>query len=269
MRTFCRSRPTIQRSLLAALCLLAGCSDASPEPADLPSGSSIWPERVVTAETEESDNPWLRDFGVDGAGGTAAGMQRDRAGGEGELGTDASPLGGSDSPPPRWAVFRAYVETTSSAKALVIDEPGGAPLAGCRVVIFSNGGVTPYRTFELMSSAARVVLCIGDPGFICDDVRTGNGFNGDDAVTLECDGALRDVLGQVGVDPGDAWSGTGADGSALSTKDQALWRCKHPEKEASTFTWPEWMRWSPASAPLPDGPSCPTPDNGAAGASGG
>ena len=31
-------------------------------------------------------------------------------------------------------------------------------------------------------------------------------FNGNDALALSCDGTMLDVIGQVGVDPGDGWS---------------------------------------------------------------
>ncbi|HXK16476.1 MAG TPA: hypothetical protein VNG33_01630, partial [Polyangiaceae bacterium] len=34
-------------------------------------------------------------------------------------------------------------------------------------------------------------------------------FNGDDALALSCGAVLLDVIGQIGVDPGDAW-GAGA-----------------------------------------------------------
>ncbi|HVR20439.1 MAG TPA: hypothetical protein VMS65_12100, partial [Polyangiaceae bacterium] len=34
-------------------------------------------------------------------------------------------------------------------------------------------------------------------------------FNGDDALALECEGATLDVIGTIGVDPGDGWSSMG------------------------------------------------------------
>lgn len=258
---------------LLAFAVPVACGDTPPAAPDLPFETSIWPEPEPMIDADAADNPWLRDFAAEGVGGgtttpepggapLGAGSGSGTGGTEGAGGGEAEPP-----PPPRWAVIRAYVETTSSAKALVIDEPGGAALAGCQVVLFTNGGTEPYRTFDLVSTTSRAVLCVGDPGIGCDDLRTGNAFNGDDAITLSCDGELRDVVGQVGVDPGDAWTGTGADGAMLSTKDQALWRCVHPTAEAGAFTWSEWMRWNPATDPLPQGPACPAPpEEGAAGA---
>lgn len=255
-------------------CLLTGCGDsAAPTVSEDEPRHSIWPlPEIVGIDDAPGDNPWLTEFGAESSGSATTaspdGATKNPGGAaEGEASETAAT---QPDPPPRWAVFRAYVETTSSAKALVIDEPGGAALAGCQVVLFSNGGTERYRSFELTSATSRAVLCIGEPGIACDDWRTGNAFNGDDAVTLECDGAVRDVVGQVGIDPGDAWLGLGADGVPLSTKDQALWRCTHPTEQPGAFTWTEWMRWNPATEPLPDGPSCPTPppNDGVAGSSG-
>ena len=45
------------------------------------------------------------------------------------------------------------------------------------------------------------------------------GFNGDDALELVCEGAVVDSLGQVGFDPGTAWTG-----GIVSTRDQTLRR---------------------------------------------
>ena len=44
-------------------------------------------------------------------------------------------------------------------------------------------------------------------------------FNGDDALTLEKSGVVIDRFGQLGVDPGSAWTGGG-----VSTLDQTLRR---------------------------------------------
>ena len=42
------------------------------------------------------------------------------------------------------------------------------------------------------------------------------GFNGDDAITLECNGSVLDSIGQTGFDPGTEW-GTGLTSTADNT----------------------------------------------------
>jgi hypothetical protein len=41
------------------------------------------------------------------------------------------------------------------------------------------------------------------------------GFNGDDVITLEKDGTVIDVFGEVGTDPGSSWTIAGSASAAL------------------------------------------------------
>jgi hypothetical protein len=92
-------------------------------------------------------------------------------------------------------------------------------LTGCRLVTYFNGGtagsgilldaaVTASSPYVLCSSQLAALL-----GAVC--TRTTNlTFNGDDAIAIECGGVNVDVVGQIGVDPGDGW-GSG-DASTLN-----------------------------------------------------
>jgi hypothetical protein len=115
--------------------------------------------------------------------------------------------------------FSEYVEGSSSYKALELTAREASTLAGCRLVTYFNGASAGSNiTLDgSLEAGGRYVLCSSLlatlVGAACDRA-TNLTFNGDDAVALECDGALLDVIGQVGVDPGDAW-GSG-DASTLN-----------------------------------------------------
>jgi len=108
--------------------------------------------------------------------------------------------------------------------ALELRAVDACTLDGCRLVTYSNGsstgsgialtGTVPaLGTYTLCSSSLASAL-----GAVCDRT-TSLSFNGNDAVALECDGALVDVLGQIGFDPGSAWVGVNG-----STQDATLRR---------------------------------------------
>jgi hypothetical protein len=156
--------------------------------------------------------------GVASSGGAAgAGGDTDSSAGE------ASTSNMAKDPPVLW--FSEYVEGSSSNKALEITAPARTLLDGCRVNTYFNGKseVTVVATLSGVLEAGQVLtLCTSSLkeklGATCSQV--GNlTFNGDDVVTLSCDGAILDVIGQVGVDPGDAW---GSDAS--TTADHTLRR---------------------------------------------
>lgn len=65
-------------------------------------------------------------------------------------------------------------------------------------------------------------------------------WNGDDAVALLKDDVIVDLIGVVGTDPGDEWTGTGANAVAGSTKDKTLIRASAVAAPNATFTWGEW-----------------------------
>lgn len=128
--------------------------------------------------------------------------------------------------------FSQYVEGSSGLnKALEIYNGGGsaADLSLCQVLTYSNGGTTANTSasYPLAGSLApgdTYTIChpsASEAGLQgCDLSPTNNPqFNGNDAVELECDGFTLDVIGQIGNDPGSAWSANG-----VSTEDASLER---------------------------------------------
>ncbi len=124
-----------------------------------------------------------------------------------------------------------YVEGTSNNKVLEIANPrtSSFDLAAnaCALKLFANGSATATNTLPLTGTIAG-----GDVFVACNtsvsatisaqcDVFNGGvmGFNGDDAITLECNGSVLDSIGQTGFDPGTEW-GTGL----VSTADNTLRR---------------------------------------------
>ncbi|HEX5101351.1 MAG TPA: hypothetical protein VFV94_17690 [Polyangiaceae bacterium] len=159
--------------------------------------------------------------GKGGTGGTLArGGSSGRAGSGGDDGAHAGDGGGGRVE--RALLFSEYVE--GPAKAVELRALATSSLDGCEVVIYSNGG-TKGAGVALAGELAEgqtYVLCSTDLveqlGAVCN--RTfGRTFNGNDAVTLECDGAVLDAIGEIGFDPKTAWTGSG-----VSTADQALRR---------------------------------------------
>jgi uncharacterized protein len=138
--------------------------------------------------------------------------------------------------------FSEYVEGSSNNKALEIYNPTtqtvnlsnyvvklysysstlpvgqGAPTTPSTVLtltgVLSPGGVLVI----VNSSAASPTFTI--PGRITSAIAT---FNGNDPVTLEKSGVVIDRFGQVGFNPGTAWTGT-AGSATVSTLDQTLRR---------------------------------------------
>jgi predicted extracellular nuclease len=122
-----------------------------------------------------------------------------------------------------------YIEGSSFNKAIELFNPGTAPvdLARYTLRLYSNGSPTPSASVTLsgtLAPGATYVLC--HPSIAATALpacqRTSStviNFNGDDALTLERDGAVVDQFGQVGFDPGAAWTG-----GSLSTVDRTLRR---------------------------------------------
>jgi len=151
-------------------------------------------------------------------GGGAAG-----AGGGSENGESGAAGSSSQDPPRLW--FSEYVEGSSSNKALEITAQTRSVLEGCKVSSYFNG-----KSEAAVVASLSGVLEAGQVLTLCTSTlkeklatacnQVGNlTFNGDDAVALSCNGELLDVIGQIGVDPGEAW------GSDLnSTADHTLRR---------------------------------------------
>jgi len=128
--------------------------------------------------------------------------------------------------------FSEYVEGSSNNKALEIRNPFNAQydlaLHNCSVRTYFNGSLSSTNTSLTGQIAANdvYVFCNSSANAtilgVCDQTA-GSGtavtFNGDDAIELFCDGVTKDIIGQIGLDPGSEW------GSLLdSTADNTLLR---------------------------------------------
>lgn len=138
-----------------------------------------------------------------------------------DAGFDAGPGG---------LIFSEYVEGSGNNKALELYNAGtsAVDLTDCVVERYTNGATVPsatgtYTPPGTLAPGAAFVIC--HPSFSmpasCDDDPDGPfvNHNGDDAYGLRCGGALVDSFGQIGVDPGDEWSGSG-----VGTEDVTLRR---------------------------------------------
>jgi hypothetical protein len=146
--------------------------------------------------------------GVSGAAGTKASAGA-AGSGAGDAGSGGS--GGAVTAGPPAILFSEYVEGSGSFKALEIYAMAASSLEGCELQTYFNGKLEPSRlALHGSLTQGRVqVLCSSalattQPS-LCDR-STSLTFNGDDALALSCGGVLLDVIGQIGVDPGDAWA---------------------------------------------------------------
>lgn len=205
------------------------------------------------------------DTSPPGTGGdTSPGGSGTQHTGQGSASTGSANGGGGDFtvPVPEAAQLRlrGYYESTSADKLVLIEHLGGGPSLDCSVQIFSNGGTNPWRSLSLpedLLPGDRVVLCLAEAHHpACDVVFGGSAFNGNDALRLQCGGATLDLIGTIGVDPGEAWTAPGFDGEEISTADQGLWRCAEPNAAAITFVPSEWVSWDPVADPQLEGPQC-------------
>lgn len=132
--------------------------------------------------------------------------------------------------------YSEYVEGSSHSKALEIYNPTNSSvvLTDYRIARYSNGSITIADSYDLTGTVASkdvYVVTNGvatDPGdgAFCDPVLYAMAdehsqpaypsplhMNGDDAITLELisTGAILDIIGKIGEDPGTAWAdGNGA-----------------------------------------------------------
>lgn len=140
-------------------------------------------------------------------GGTRAGGGFS-AGGEANGGAAGAAVAGAA------LLFSEYVEGSGSYKALEIYAVEASSLEGCELQTYSNGKVEPAHLALHGALAQGHVQVLCSPALaaaqpsVCDR-STSLIFNGDDALALSCGGELHDVIGQIGVDPGDSW-GVGA-----------------------------------------------------------
>jgi|GEM_PF-2726562 len=128
--------------------------------------------------------------------------------------------------------FSEYIEGSSNNKYIEIYNGSGTTvdLSGYTVELYANGAGSPSNTQTLGTLLS--VLPVGevmvlrhssanihDP-LITTYASSACNFNGDDALVLKRNGILLDIIGQVGCDPGTAWTASGG----LSTLDKTLIR---------------------------------------------
>ncbi len=134
------------------------------------------------------------------------------------------PPGGDD------LIISEYIEGSSNNKYIEIYNGGSttADLSLYDIKLYSNGGTSATNTLNLATvqptlaaggiivlknASAALTLPAGVTAFgtgVCN-------FNGDDAIELEKSGAVIDVFGEKGVDPGTSWTIAG-DASAAVNK---------------------------------------------------
>lgn len=134
---------------------------------------------------------------------------------------------------PNELFFSEYIEGSSNNKALEIYNGTGAAvdlIAGGYVVqMFFNGNTTPATTISLSGSVAPGDVFVLAQSLVnatilaqADQTSGASWYNGDDAIVLRkggASGAIVDVIGRIGEDPGTQWGA-----SLTSTADNTLRR---------------------------------------------
>ncbi len=124
--------------------------------------------------------------------------------------------------------FTEYVEGSSYNKALEIYNPSdkAVDLSAYSINLFSNGNSTPNSSFPLSGSLeSNSVMVVANPKASSELLNkatvTSNvvNFNGNDSITLTKYGAVVDVIGQVGYNPGSKWGS-----KEISTKNCTIKR---------------------------------------------
>lgn len=148
--------------------------------------------------------------------------------------------------------FSEYVEGSGNNKAVEIynNSTLAADLGNVQVQVYFNGSSSAGTTVNLsgvIDPGGVFVLADDDATFAAasyvNQVTTSSLFNGDDAVVLVQGGAVVDSIGQVGFDPGSAWSAGGVSTqnqtirrmSAISTGDAVTSDAFDPSLEWSSF----------------------------------
>jgi predicted extracellular nuclease len=129
---------------------------------------------------------------------------------------------------PTELLFSEYTEGSGFNKAVEIYNGTGAAVdlsaGGYTLELYSNGSATASQTVALSGSVVTgdvfvVSRADADSALVATADQLAPAvvnFNGDDAVALRKGGALIDVIGQIGVDPGAEW-GTGETSTADNT----------------------------------------------------
>ncbi len=130
-------------------------------------------------------------------------------------------LGDEQSPPN--LIITEYIEGSSNNKAIEIYNAGSdtQDLSTCSLSRYNNGSLTVTDTLDLSTVMASLpsggMLIVGNPSgaveilTASDLLHSVTFFNGDDAIELSCGGVILDMIGEIGVDPGEGWIvGTGS-----------------------------------------------------------
>jgi hypothetical protein len=151
-----------------------------------------------------------------------------------------------------------YGEGSSNNKFLEIYNGTGSPvdLGDYSVELYANGAATASNT---QTFTAGTILAAGDVYVLrnssaalaaitsaADITSSTCNFNGDDAIALKKLGAVIDVIGQIGVDPGTAWAvGSTSDGTLNHTIVRKLSVCDPNPVNLASFgsddTTSEWI----------------------------
>ena len=165
-----------------------------------------------------------------------------------------------------------YVEGMGNDKALELYNPTSSPISldGYELQRFSNGATTPaggildlsgntippldvlvvvngQTTFELGGTSPPADPALQALADVLDNPWPAVTYmNGNDAVVLVKDGAIVDIFGKVGQDPGGAWTDdasagfTDANGGAWWTRDHTLIRKPSVDRGFTDFMVPEF-----------------------------
>lgn len=136
--------------------------------------------------------------------------------------------------------FSEYFEGTSFNKAIEIYNPTNFPvnLDEYEVYLYTNGATTFSSVFAPQGILAGgetflIVHPQADQALldIADTTSTIVNFNGDDAIELQRGGVSTDIIGVIGVDPGDFWTvGAG------TTRDNSLIRYNYITAPTTDWT---------------------------------
>ncbi len=144
-----------------------------------------------------------------------------------------------------------YVEGSSNNKALEIFNPDTSSfdLTNCQIKMYFNGSTTATiaHTFASGTLASGDVFVLANPLSTAPllalaDATTASStwFNGDDAVELVCPNGTKDIIGQIGLDPGAEW-GTGLVSMADNTIRRKSAVCAGDVDGSNAFDpAPEW-----------------------------
>lgn len=126
------------------------------------------------------------------------------------------------------AIFSEYMEGSGNNKAIEIYNASqtAIPSGTLAVKLFSNGSATANTTFAIQSTIIPGQTYVISQSSAAAELRARANvisgvvnYNGDDALTLEASATVTDSFGQVGFDPGTAWTVGG-----VTTADKTLRR---------------------------------------------